>query len=159
MWRRLSPLVFAVIAGGAVAATSALGGSSHTSQYKLPEPAITASSTLRLPALHRCVKGNSVRIGLVPPSAVTFASLSVRVNGDEVLTLASLGGPGSAKIIIPFGKVRLIVTGTTSGGQFVRAAQSYRRCRKGETIKKPTVTKPRPKPTPEPQSLQGGGVD
>src|SRR5438046_3060926 len=111
MRRRLKPIALIALAVVGVAANAVAGGSPRAAQYKLPEPAVTASSTLRLPSLHRCIKGSSVRVTLVPPAGVTFASLSVRVGADEILQLAGLTGPGSVKVTLPLRRVRVQASG------------------------------------------------
>jgi hypothetical protein len=165
MWRRLLSLVLPVLVVSAVGASAASGPDRVTrTQHSLPGPAVTASSSLRLPDLKRCVRRTFIRVGLVPPPDVTFASLSVRVGADEILQLASLGGPGSVVVSLPAGKSRVRVSGTTSDGQFLAAAKTYARCRRRAPVKTPVATptppKPKPKPRPVPTpNVQGGGED
>ncbi|MEA2292516.1 MAG: hypothetical protein QOE86_155 [Solirubrobacteraceae bacterium] len=108
------------------------------------------AAAVRLPVVDGCVQ-RSVRMTLAPPAGTVFASLSVRLGDDEVLQLASLAGPGSLKVALPYGRTRIRVSATTADGRFVRTSRTYRRC------VKPTPPKATPTPTATATPLTGGG--
>jgi len=151
MWRRISLLVFVLVltAVGAHAASSG-GGSAPT--------AVSASSSLRLPSLHRCVVRSFVRVGLVPPPGDSFAALSVRVGSREVVQLASLSGPGMVSVALRArGTSHVRITATTTRGDFLAVSQTYRRCSAAGRAE--PVATPKPKPKPHLPTVVGGGVD
>jgi hypothetical protein len=132
-WRLTLSVVAALAASTVIA--HATGGESAQS---------AAAKAFRLPALNRCVQGTSVRISFVPPEGASFASLTVRAGGREVLTVSGITGPGGVRVALPRGTTRVAVAATTSDGLFLEAGRSYRRC----TARTPAATPPKPKPRP-----------
>jgi hypothetical protein len=109
------------------------------------------ASALRLPVPSGCVQ-RSVRVTFVPPESTIFSSLVVRNGDDEVLQLATLAGPGSVKVTLPYGRSRIRVSATTDDGRFLRTSRVYHRC-----VPKPAKPEPASTPTPTPTSVTGGG--
>ena len=151
-----SLLLVSLLVASAVAARAASGdGDVRRSQYRLPEPAVTASTALGLPPAGRCVKRSAIRVALRPPAGVTFASVRVQADATAVLRLTGLAGPGSVLVPLPRQQAsRVRASGTTSGGQVVSSARTYRRC--------PPVTRPEAKPRRRPGKrplpyVEGGG--
>ena len=92
-----------------------------------------------------------MRVTFVPPDATVFSSLSVRIGEDEVLQLATLSGPGSVKVTLPYGRSRIRVSATTDDGRFLRSGRTYKRC-----VPKPDKA-PAATPTPVSTPITGGG--
>jgi hypothetical protein len=109
------------------------------------------AAALRLPIPSGCVQ-RSVRVTFVPPQSTVFSSLVVRNGDDEVLQLATLAGPGSVKVTLPYGRSRIRVSATTDDGRFLRTSRAYRRC-----VPKPASPAPESTPTPTPTPITGGG--
>jgi hypothetical protein len=138
----------ALAAGGAASALAQDGGGNP---YDQPEPAVTSSQVLHLPGLRGCTFATLVTLRVTPPSGAVLASLTVRVDGREVVRLTGIPRAASATLRLPERGARISVSGETLGGQQVHTARLYRRCR-------PTPPPAAPPPSSEPETVGGGGT-
>jgi hypothetical protein len=148
--RRLIPLV--AVAGLLVGAT-ALAHEGSQGSYDLQEPTVSSAEVLKLASDDACADFTLVTIRVLPPPGAVFGDLRVSLEGRQVARLTGVPRAASVTVRIGRGRTDVSVTGTTLGGQVVRAVRSYRRCR-------PTATVPprraRPEPVPD---VIGGGED
>jgi hypothetical protein len=114
--------------GGGVATAIAQGGGGNP--YDQPEPAVTSRQVLHLPRLRGCTFATLVTVRVTPPAGAVLASLTVRLDGREVVHLTGIPRAASATLRLPERGARIAVAGETLGGQQLHATRLYRRCRR-----------------------------
>jgi hypothetical protein len=142
-------LVLVVIAGLLVGATAVAQEGSSPGPYELQEPAVDSAQVLQLPSDAECAAFTLVTIRVLPPAGAIFGELRVNLNGAMQTRLTGVPRAASVTVRIGRGRTDVEVTGTTLGGQVVRAVRSYRRCR-------PAPAPRRPAPEPAPDVVVGG---
>ncbi len=148
-------MVLLVVLAGLVAGATALaqdGGSQDS--YALQEPAVHSAELLRLPSDARCRRRALVTARVLPPPGAVMGLVQVSVGAREAVRLTGIPRAASASVRLGRGRTRVIVTGTTLGGQVVRATRSYRRC--GTAAPRPRAPAPA---APIPSGGIVGGTD
>ena len=144
-------LLLVVIAGLVVGANAVAQEDGSQGQ----EPALESTNVLQLPSDAACVGFTLVTVRVLPPAGAVFGDLRVNVGGDLQARLT--GVDSAASVTVRIGRrTDIAVTGTTLGGQVVRAARSYRRCRPAPAPRRPA---PQPEPALGPDDIVGGGED
>lgn len=145
-------LVLVVIAGLLVGANAVAQDGGSQGQ----EPTLDSTTVLQLPSDAACVSFTLATVRVLPPAGAVFGDLRINVGGDLQARLT--GVDSAASVTMRIGRrTDVAVTGTTLGGQVVRASRSYRRCRPA-----PAPRRPAPQPQPQPQlapDIVGGGED
>ena len=145
-------LLLVVIAGLLVGANAVAQEGGSEGQ----EPTLDSAKVLQLPSDADCVGFTLATVRVLPPAGAVFGELRVNVGGDLQARLT--GVDSAASVTVRIGRrTDIAVTGTTLGGQVVRASRSYRRCRPA-----PAPRRPAPQPAPEPVpdgDIVGGGED
>lgn len=139
----------ALAAGGAATALAQDGGSQDP--YDQPEPAVTSAQVVHLPHARGCTRATLVTVRVTPPAGAVLATLEVRVARREMVRLTGIPRAASATLRLPERGARVSVTGETLGGQRLRAARTYRRCR-------PAPRPPAPPGSTGPENVGGGGI-
>jgi hypothetical protein len=141
----LIALGLGLAAGGATLAQ----GQSSRDPYQLPEPNVTSRQVLHLRSDASCVHSRRLTVRFRPPPGAVFGVLSVRTDGHQAVRLTGIPRAASATIGLGPRRTAVSVSGTTLGGQAVRASRSYRRC----------GAAPKRKAPPRPVPIAGGGED
>lgn len=144
-------LFLVVVAGLLVGATALAQEGGAQGPYDLQEPAVSSGEVLRLPSDTSCADFTLLTVRVLPPAGAIFGDLRVNLNGRQVTRLTGVAHAASVTVRIGRGSTDIAVTGTTLGGQVVRAARTYRRCR-------PAPASRRPAPGPGGEEV-GGGED
>ena len=143
-------LVLVVIAGLLVGATALAQEGGSQGQ----EPTLDSAQVLQLPSDAECVGFTLATIRVLPPAGAVFGELRINVGGDLQARLT--GVDSAASVTVRIGRRSdIAVSGTTLGGQVVRANRSYRRCRPAPA---PRRTAPEPA-LPPGTDVVGGGED
>jgi hypothetical protein len=151
-------VLFLVVVAGLLVGATALAQDGSQGSYDLQEPAVTSAEVLKLPSDAACADFTLLTIRVLPPPGAVLGDLRVRLQGRQVARLTGVPRAASVTVRIGRGRSDVAVTGTTLGGQVVRAAGSYRRCRPTATV--PPRRGPRaPRPQPSEPDLFGGSED
>lgn len=121
-------LLLLVPAGLLAGATALAQDSGSQGPYDLPEPAVHSAEVLRLPSDAPCQHRTLVTARVLPPPGAVLGIVEVRVGAREAARLTGVPRAASATVRLGRGRSEVTVTGTTLGGQVVRASRSYRRC-------------------------------
>jgi len=140
-------VLFVLVLCGLTAGATAIAQDDSRTPYELPEPAVHSADLLRLPSDARCVNRTLITVRVLPPPGAVMGLVEVKVGAREAARMTGVPRAASATVRIGSGRTRISVTGTTLGGQVVRAERAYRRC----------GAEPRPRP-PAPAPEPAGGI-
>ncbi len=144
-------LIIVLALGLLAGATAVAQTGSSGDAYELQEPSVTSREVIRLPSDDACVRFTRATVRFLPPPGAVFGVLQVRADGREAARMTGVPRAASATIRLSGARTAVRVTGSTLGGQVIRADRTYRRCGSA-----PARPQGKPKPTPTPVLIGGG---
>jgi hypothetical protein len=139
--RLLIPLTLGIAAVAATAVAQDGGG---------PAPPVVRSTSVLHWASDRSCHGTAgVTLRVTPPEGIEIGSLTVRLDGQQVVRLTGVDSAASVTVRLPRRSARVTTTGETLDGQQIARSRRYRSC-------EPRLAPPQPRRDAPPVVVGGG---